>query len=69
MMHTGKVKGSRKLNVLMPVPFYRNMTDEDLQALFAWMRSLRPVKHRVDNAETPTLCRLCNQRHGLGSLN
>ncbi|HUA57633.1 MAG TPA: c-type cytochrome [Verrucomicrobiae bacterium] len=68
-MRTGKVKGSRKLNVLMPVPYYRNMTDEDLKALYAWVKTLKPVKHRVDNADKPTLCKICGQRHGLGALN
>lgn len=68
-MRTGKVKGARKLNVIMPVRFYRNMTDEDLRAIYAWVRTLKPVAHRVDNTEKAAPCKLCGQRHGLGDMN
>jgi mono/diheme cytochrome c family protein len=66
-IRTGCV-GARKLRH-MPWWTFRNMTDEDLKAVFAYLRTLKPVHHRVDNTEPPTLCRLCRQKHGLGDQN
>lgn len=68
MMRTGQVK-ARKLNAVMPVMIYKNMTDDDLKAIFAFLRTLKPVKHRVDNSEPPTECKLCKQKHGGGNEN
>jgi len=67
-MRTGHV-GARALSPHMPWWVYRNMTDEDLKAIFAYLRTLDPVEHRVDNAEKPTFCKLCKQKHGLGERN
>jgi mono/diheme cytochrome c family protein len=67
-MREGKV-GARQLNAAMPWWFYRKMTDDDLKSMFAYLRSLRPVKHRVDNAVPPTYCKRCRQKHGLGESN
>ncbi len=53
----------------MPWPIYRNMTDDDLKAVFAYLRTLKPVHHMVDNAEPPTLCKRCGHKHGLGERN
>jgi hypothetical protein len=53
----------------MPWSYFRNLTDDDLKAIFAYLRTLKPVKHRVDNTEPPTYCRLCRKKHGLGNLN
>ena len=36
----------------MPFKVYKNLTDDDLKAMFAYLRTLKPVKHRVDNAVT-----------------
>ncbi|MGA2591905.1 MAG: cytochrome c [Bryobacteraceae bacterium] len=60
--------GARKLKH-MPWWTFRNMTDDDLKAVFAYLRTLKPVHHRVDNTEPPTLCRICRQKHGLGDQN
>jgi len=68
VMRTGFVK-ARKLNSLMPIDEYKNMTDEDLKAAFAYLRTVKPVKHRVDNTQTPTLCKLCRAKHGAGDQN
>jgi hypothetical protein len=68
VMRTGQVK-ARKLNAVMPVMIYKNMTADDLKATFAFLRTLKPVKHRVDNSEPPTDCKLCKQKHGGGSEN
>jgi hypothetical protein len=61
--------GGRQLNPIMLWGYYRNMTDEDLKAIFAYLQSLKPVKHRVDNTEPPTYCKLCRQTHGFGDRN
>jgi mono/diheme cytochrome c family protein len=68
MMRTGYVK-ARVINQIMPWTDLRNLTDEDLKAMYAYVRTFKPVKHRVDNSETPTLCKLCGNRHGLGDKN
>jgi len=67
-IRTGSV-GARKLSPVMPYAFYRNMTDDDLKAIFAYLRTLKPVKHRVDNSLPPTYCKLCGQSHGAGDQN
>lgn len=68
MMRTGHVR-ARIINPVMPWFFYRGMTDEDLKAVFAYLRTLKPVNHAVDNTEQPTACKLCKQQHGLGERN
>lgn len=68
VMRTGKV-GARELRKPMPWWVYRGMTDEDLKAIFAFLRTVKPVQHRVDNAEPPTLCRVCGLKHGMGDKN
>jgi hypothetical protein len=68
VMRTGYVK-ARRLDALMPVEQYRGMTDDDLKAIFAYLRSVKPVKHRVDNTEPPTYCKLCRAKHGAGNQN
>lgn len=67
-MRTGYVK-AREINQIMGWWHYRNLTDEDLKAMFAYLRTLKPVKHRVDNTEKPALCRICGNVHGLGDKN
>jgi mono/diheme cytochrome c family protein len=67
-MRTGYVQ-ARPLNQIMPWEAYRGMTDEDLAAIFAYLRTLAPVRHRVDNAASPSECRRCKTAHGLGDQN
>ena len=45
------------------------MTDDDLKAIFSYLRTVPPVKHRVDNTEPPTYCPICKTVHGAGNLN
>jgi mono/diheme cytochrome c family protein len=68
-IRTGKVNGVRPLNHIMPWQRFRDMTDSDLKDIFAYLRTLKPVKHRVDNTEPVAFCRLCNQTHGFGDRN
>jgi mono/diheme cytochrome c family protein len=60
---------ARKLSSVMPWWAFRNMTDADLKAEFAYLRTLKPVHHVVDNAEPPKQCKLCGHKHGLGDRN
>ena len=68
VMRTGYVK-ARKLDAMMPTQMFRGMTDDDLKAIFAYLRTLKPVKHRVDNSLPPTYCKLCRAKHGAGDQN
>jgi len=68
VIRTGSVR-ARKLNWVMPWWLMRDMTDDDLKSLFAYLRTLKPVHHLVDNTEPPTQCELCGQKHGLGDRN
>jgi len=68
-IRTGFVKQARKINQIMSWYNYRHLTDEDLKATFAYLRTLKPVKHRVDNTEPPTYCKVCGFSHGLGNQN
>ena len=54
---TGTV-GARELSSIMPFVVFRNLSDDDLKAIFAYLQTLKPVRHRVDNSLPPTYCRL-----------
>jgi hypothetical protein len=64
----GRVK-ARLLSNAMPWGYFRNLSDDDLKAIFAYLRTLKPVQHRVDNTEPPTYCKLCRTKHGFGNRN
>jgi hypothetical protein len=68
VMRTGKV-GARPLHASMPWYFYGRMSDDDLKSIFAFLQTLKPVKHQIDNTEPPTFCKLCKQKHGFGHTN
>lgn len=68
VIRTGFV-GARKLSQIMPWHTYRGMTDEDIVAIFAYLKTLKPVRHHVDNTEPPTFCKVCRQTHGDGNQN
>lgn len=67
-IRTGFV-GARKLNQIMPWAAYRGMTDEDIKAIFAYVKTFKPVRHHVDNTLPPTFCKVCRQTHGGGDQN
>lgn len=67
-LRTGTVK-ARPLANIMPWAFFRNLSDDDLKAIFAYLRTLKPVQHRVDNTEEARLCKVCRQKHGFGERN
>jgi hypothetical protein len=69
-IHTGRASaGVRDLATIMPYSYFRRMNDEDLSAIFAFIHSVKPVFHEVDNSEPPTFCRICKEKHGLGDRN
>lgn len=68
MMRTGRVK-ARKIHDMMPWIGYGRQTDDDLRAMFAYLQTLAPVQHRVDNSVPPTDCPRCGARHGAGDQN
>jgi hypothetical protein len=53
----------------MPFEAFKNMTDDDAKDIFAYLKSVPQVKHRVSNTDPPTLCPICKQTHGLGDTN
>jgi mono/diheme cytochrome c family protein len=68
VLRTGRV-GARSLYPIMPWGYFHNMTDEDLKAIFAFLKTQPRVQHIVDNTEPPTFCRRCLRRHGGGDRN
>lgn len=67
-LRTGFVT-ARPLNQIMPWGNYEGMTDEDIAAVFAKTKTLKPVVHHVDNTEPPTYCKLDKLMHGGGNQN
>ncbi len=68
VMRTGWVK-ARKLAPIMPWWNLRGLSDDDLKSMFAYLRTVPPVPHRVDNSKPPTACKLCGFTHGAGDQN
>jgi mono/diheme cytochrome c family protein len=67
-LRTGYV-GARALAPIMPYGELQNLSDDDLKAMFAYLRTVPPIKHRVDNTLPPTYCKVCKQKHGAGDQN
>jgi mono/diheme cytochrome c family protein len=68
VMRTGRSRG-RLLHSAMPWHFYRNMTDSDLKAIFAYLNALPAIPHEIDNLQPPSFCPKCRNEHGLGDRN
>ena len=68
VMRTGQAK-ARRLHDQMPWTFYRGQTDDDLRAMFAFLKTLSPASHTVDNSLPPTACPRCGGKHGGGDRN
>lgn len=50
VLRTGHV-GARALNPPMPWWTFRNMSDQDLKSIFAYLQTVKPIHNRVDNSE------------------
>jgi mono/diheme cytochrome c family protein len=68
VMRTGRVR-ERKITDVMPWGHYKGMTDEDLKAIFAYLKTVAPVDHYIDNTVPPTACTRCGIPHGGGTRN
>jgi mono/diheme cytochrome c family protein len=68
VIRTGRVR-EREISDMMPWAHYRGMTDEDLKSMFAYLKTLKPVDHFVDNGLPRTKCAKCNLEHGGGERN
>ena len=54
-IRTGRRMGrGREILPPMPIPMYKNFTDEDLQAIFAYLQSVPAIKNRVPEPLPPT---------------
>ena len=67
-IRSGQVE-ARQLANIMPWAVFRNLTDQDLKAIYAYLRTIKPVQHRVDNTELARYCKLCRHKHGFGDRN
>ena len=57
-LREGKSKGVKSARTLlppMPWQMFRNMTDGELKAIFAYLKSTKPVKNIVPNPQSPVL--------------
>jgi len=68
VLRTGNTGGAQ-LNKIMPWGYFKGMTDEDLKAIYAYLQTVKPIRHNVDNTTPPTYCKVCGQEHGLGDRN
>lgn len=68
VIRTGAARG-RELSPIMPWTVFRNLNDQDLNALFAYLRAMPKVKHLIDNIDKPSKCRICGAEHPLGQYN
>jgi mono/diheme cytochrome c family protein len=68
VMRTGMAK-ARPIHGAMPWRTYGQATDDDLRAMFAFLQSVAPVSHRIDNTLPATRCPVCGGLHGAGDQN
>jgi mono/diheme cytochrome c family protein len=52
-MRTGKKPNGTPIMPPMPSEVYQNMTDEDLRAIFAYLRTVKPIRNAVFAGLTP----------------
>jgi hypothetical protein len=53
-IRTGRHMGvSRPINPPMPWPAYRNATDDDLKAVYAYLRTIKPIVNHVPEYKSP----------------
>jgi hypothetical protein len=57
------------LDPLMPWISYKNLYDEDLEAILLALKQVPPVDHKVVNGIEPSYCEVCDQIHGYGKYN
>jgi len=52
-LRTGKKPEGEDLQPPMPWELYKNMSDADIKALYAYLRTLPPIKNNVKSGEAP----------------
>lgn len=53
-IRTGRHMGvSRPILPPMPWQMYRNLTDDDLKAVYAYLRTVKPIHNRVPDPQPP----------------
>jgi mono/diheme cytochrome c family protein len=52
-MRTGKKPNGTPIMPPMPSEVYQNMTDDDLKAIFAYLRTIKPIRNAVFSGLTP----------------
>lgn len=57
------------LNPVMPWVAFKNMNDDDLKAIYSYLRTIPASRHFVNNQLPFTFCKICEQNHGLGEQN
>jgi hypothetical protein len=57
------------LDAKMPWISFKNLTDEDLGAIYQALMTSYPVRHIVLNRAPITYCEVCQMEHGMGSQN
>jgi cytochrome c553 len=66
---TGHLPGGVRLNAIMPWGYFHNMSDADVRAIFAFLKSQKPIEHHIDNSSPATPCKKCGGTHGQGNKN
>ena len=57
------------LSPIMPWISFKNMNDEDLKAIYSYLRTFPPAKHSVNSQQPFSRCAICGMDHGLGNKN
>ena len=68
VLRTGRLPG-RQLSGIMPYAHLARLTEDDMRAIYDYIRKQPPVQHRVSNTDEPTDCPVCGEKHGRGNLN
>ena len=66
VMRTGK---GGTLSSIMPWVAFKNMNDEDLKSIYAYLKTIPSSQHYINNQQPFTYCAICGQEHGLGGKN
>jgi mono/diheme cytochrome c family protein len=66
VLRTGK---GGLLSPIMPWISFKNMNDEDLRAIYSYLRTFPSAKHFVSSQLPFTHCAICGLDHGLGNKN
>jgi hypothetical protein len=66
VIRTGK---GGSLSPIMPWSAFKNINDEDLNAIYAYLSTMPKAQHYVNNQQPFTHCAICGMDHGLGDQN